>query len=50
MLMVDPVTYQFQLYLQSGSDLKPDELDRYFKIYCEALPHAIEQVKRLNAN
>ena len=49
-LQAEPVTYQFQLYVQSGSELRADDLDRYFKIYAEALPHAVEQVKRLNAN
>lgn len=46
----DPITYQFQLYLPSGADLPQAELDRYLKIYAEALPHAVEQVKRLNAD
>jgi hypothetical protein len=48
-LDAEPVTYQFQLYLQSSSELNAVELERYFKIYAEALPHAVEQVRRLNA-
>ena len=44
-----PVTYQFQLYVQSGSDLTVADLERYLGIYTEALRHAVEQVKRLNS-
>ncbi len=44
-----PVTYQFQLYIQPGQDLTSDELDKYYKIFLEALPYAVKQVQQLNA-
>lgn len=44
----EPVTFQFQLYLQSTSELTEAELQRYLEIYNEALPHAVEQVKQLS--
>ncbi len=44
-----PLTYQFQLYIQPGRDLTSDELDKYYKIFLEALPYAVNQVQQLNA-
>ncbi|MGN6546189.1 MAG: exosortase U [Aureliella sp.] len=48
-LGAEPITYQFQLYLQSGRDLPQAQLDEYLKMFAEALPHAVERVRQLNA-
>lgn len=48
-LEMEPVSYQFQLYLQSDDDLTDSELEHYLKVYTDALPLAIDQVRRLNS-
>ncbi len=48
-LQDQPVTYQFQLYIQPGYDLTQEELNRYQRVFNEALPYAVKQVQQLNA-
>lgn len=46
---IEPVTFQYQMYVPSGKELTKEQIDKYLKIYVESLPIAIEQIRQVNA-